>query len=246
MCGTFIGRAYRNHRGYITICYTCTGPIISSSSACGRIPSSTAYWNVCQDYAFFCGCIESCSFTILVLDRNETTLLTRFPQLYRTERHRGNPITCSASYRRWRNRDTSYGSYSYADTDVDRDGTCCSDCYWTSSDRRWSFHPGSCFVCGGKCHFHILNSLLRIKPYDKNFQSLYSVVDRILGAPGFFLSIAVLFYYLCALKPMGVPYLWPAVPFFPQAMLRVLIRFPMTADAPRPFITDSPDRDRIS
>ncbi len=115
--------------------------IISSSATCGRIPSGTAYWNVCQDYAFICGCHESCSFTILVLNRNETTLLTRFPQLYRTERHRGNPITCSASYRRWRNRDTSYGGYSYADPDVDRDGTCCSDRHWTSSDRRWSFHP---------------------------------------------------------------------------------------------------------
>lgn len=66
----------------------------------------------------------------------------------------------------------------------------------------------------------------------------------LLGAPGFFMSIAVLFYYLCALKPMGVPYLWPAVPFFPKAMLRVLIRFPMTADAPRPYITDAPERNR--
>jgi len=66
----------------------------------------------------------------------------------------------------------------------------------------------------------------------------------LLGAPGFFLSIMILFYYLCSLHPMKVPYLWPAVPFFPKAMLRILIRFPMTSDAPRPFITNSPDRDR--
>ena len=181
---------------------------------------------------FICGCDESCSFAILVLTRNETTVFTRFLKLYWSERHWGNPVTCSASNRGCRNRSTSYGGYSYADTDVDRDGICCSDRHWTSCDRCWSFHPGSCFICGCKCHFHICNTLLRIKHYDKNFQSVYSVVDSILGAPGFFLSIAVLFYYLCALRPMGVPYLWPAVPFFPQAMLRVLIRFPMTADAP--------------
>lgn len=71
------------------------------------------------------------------------------------------------------------------------------------------------------------------------------LATALFGAAGFFASIAVVFYYLCALRPMGVPYLWPAVPFFPHAMLRVLIRFPMTADAPRPFIMDSPERDRI-
>ncbi len=67
----------------------------------------------------------------------------------------------------------------------------------------------------------------------------------LLGAPGFFLALAVLFYYLCTLKPMNVPYLWPAVPFFPAAMLRMLIRFPMTRDAPRPFITHAPNRNRL-
>lgn len=80
----------------------------------------------------------------------------------------------------------------------------------------------------------------------KIFRVCILLSTALLGAPGFFLSVAVLFYYLCALKPMGVPYLWPAVPFFPKAMLRVIIRFPMTADEPRPFITDSPNRDRTS
>ena len=80
----------------------------------------------------------------------------------------------------------------------------------------------------------------------KVFRIFILLATALLGAPGFFLSMAVLFYYLCSLKPMGVPYLWPAVPFFPHAMLRVLIRFPMTADEPRPFITDAPNRDRVS
>ena len=78
----------------------------------------------------------------------------------------------------------------------------------------------------------------------KIFRLCILLSTAILGAPGFFLSVAVLFYYLCSLKPMNVPYLWPAVPFFPTAMLRVLIRFPMTADVPRPYITDAPERDR--
>ena len=79
----------------------------------------------------------------------------------------------------------------------------------------------------------------------KVFRICILLSTALLGAAGFFMSIAVLFYYLCALRPMGIPYLWPAVPFFPQAMLRVLIRFPMTRDAPRPFITHAPDRDRL-
>lgn len=79
----------------------------------------------------------------------------------------------------------------------------------------------------------------------KVFRICILLSTALLGAPGFFLSIAVLFYYLCSLKPMGVPYLWPAVPFFPKALKRIFIRFPMTVDEPRPFITDSPERDRI-
>ncbi|AOV08104.1 spore germination protein [Sporosarcina ureilytica] len=79
----------------------------------------------------------------------------------------------------------------------------------------------------------------------KVFRVIILLSTALLGAPGFFLSIAVLFYYLCSLKPMNVPYMWPAVPFFPSAMMRVLIRFPMTADVPRPFITQSPNRNRL-
>lgn len=61
---------------------------------------------------------------------------------------------------------------------------------------------------------------------------------------GFFLGIALLFYYLVGLRPMNVPYLWPLVPFFPKALMRVLIRFPMSDNALRPFITNAKDRKR--
>ncbi|WP_435877197.1 spore germination protein [Sporosarcina highlanderae] len=80
----------------------------------------------------------------------------------------------------------------------------------------------------------------------KIFRVFILILTAILGAPGFFLGIAFLVYYLSSLKPMGVPYLWPLIPFFPTAMKRIIIRYPMTIDAPRPFITDSPNRNRLS
>lgn len=79
----------------------------------------------------------------------------------------------------------------------------------------------------------------------KIFRVFILLATAIFGAAGFFGSIAVLFYYLCALKPLNVPYMWPLVPFFPKAMLRVLIRYPMTVDMPRPFITKAPTRNRL-
>ncbi|MFS0576700.1 spore germination protein [Sporosarcina sp. 179-K 3D1 HS] len=80
----------------------------------------------------------------------------------------------------------------------------------------------------------------------KVFRLSILALTAIWGATGFFIGIFILFYYLCSLKPMGIPYLWPAVPFFPKAMTRILVRVPMTIDAPRPYITDSPDRNRTS
>ncbi|AXH98827.1 spore germination protein [Sporosarcina sp. PTS2304] len=80
----------------------------------------------------------------------------------------------------------------------------------------------------------------------KVFRISLLVLTALFGAPGFFIGLALTFYYLASLKPMNVPYLWPFTPFFPKAMLRVLIRFPMTIDDPRPFITKSPNRDRMS
>lgn len=79
----------------------------------------------------------------------------------------------------------------------------------------------------------------------KIFRVFILLTTAIFGAAGFFGSIAVLFYYLCALKPLNVPYMWPLVPFFPKAMLRVLVRYPMTVDMPRPFITKAPTRNRL-
>lgn len=78
----------------------------------------------------------------------------------------------------------------------------------------------------------------------KVFRQFLLAMTALFAANGFFVGIAILFYYLAALKPMNTPYLWPLVPFFPTAFKRVLIRFPMPNDALRPFITRAKKRKR--
>ena len=71
----------------------------------------------------------------------------------------------------------------------------------------------------------------------KIFRTFIILYTALLGVNGFFIALVCLVWYVCSLKPLNVPYLWPVVPFFPKAFLRILIRFPMPADAKRPFIT---------
>ena len=67
----------------------------------------------------------------------------------------------------------------------------------------------------------------------KVFRILLLIATAIAGANGFFIGLFLIFTYLCSLKPMNVPYMWPLVPFFPKAFVRVFIRFPMSQDAPQ-------------
>ncbi|MFJ7406898.1 MULTISPECIES: spore germination protein [unclassified Lysinibacillus] len=78
----------------------------------------------------------------------------------------------------------------------------------------------------------------------KLFRIFLLLMTGIWGADGLFIGVFILFTYLCSLRPLQAPYLWPLVPFFPTAMLRVIIRFPMTSDALRPFVVDSKQRKR--
>lgn len=78
----------------------------------------------------------------------------------------------------------------------------------------------------------------------KAFRILLLSLTALFDANGFFIGLALIFFYLASLKPMNVPYLWPFVPFFPRAMARVLIRYPMSDSAKRPFITRSKQRER--
>lgn len=78
----------------------------------------------------------------------------------------------------------------------------------------------------------------------KIFRLLLLIITGLWGVNGLFIGLFLLFTYLCSLRPMQAPYLWPLVPFFPTAMLRVIIRFPMTSDALRPYVVASKQRKR--
>ncbi|MCZ8535736.1 spore germination protein [Paenisporosarcina quisquiliarum] len=78
----------------------------------------------------------------------------------------------------------------------------------------------------------------------KMFRNALLIATVAFGSNGFFMGILFVFFYLVSIKPMGVPYLWPLVPFFPKALARILIRFPSSNGALRPFIVHSPKRKR--
>lgn len=79
----------------------------------------------------------------------------------------------------------------------------------------------------------------------KVFRLALLAATALFGVNGFFIGIFVIFTYLCSLKPMKVPYLWPLVPFFPKAFARVIIRTPMSQDALRPFVVGAKQRKRV-
>lgn len=78
----------------------------------------------------------------------------------------------------------------------------------------------------------------------KVFRILLLTAVALFGVNGFFIGLLALFMYFCSLRPMNIPYMWPLVPFFPRAFLRVFLRFPMSTDAPRPFILNAKQRKR--
>ena len=78
----------------------------------------------------------------------------------------------------------------------------------------------------------------------KYFQFIILLGTVIAGPSGFFIGVFIVFSYLCSLKPMRVPYMWPLVPFFPKAFMRVIIRYPMADDALRPYLVGAKQRKR--
>lgn len=78
----------------------------------------------------------------------------------------------------------------------------------------------------------------------KVFRNLLLAATALFGINGFFIGLFIIFTYLCSLKPMNVPYLWPLIPFFPKAFFRVVIRTPMLQDALRPYVVGAKQRKR--
>lgn len=79
----------------------------------------------------------------------------------------------------------------------------------------------------------------------KVFRILLLILTALFGANGLFIGVFIMFTYLCALRPMKVPYMWPLIPFFPKAFMRVFIRFPMSDDALRPYVVGAKQRKRL-
>ncbi|MGM9951478.1 MAG: spore germination protein [Lysinibacillus sp.] len=78
----------------------------------------------------------------------------------------------------------------------------------------------------------------------KVFRQILLAATAIFAANGFFIVSFGIFMYLYALRPLQIPYLWPLVPFFPKAFARVMIRYPMSDDALRPYIVGAKKRKR--
>lgn len=79
----------------------------------------------------------------------------------------------------------------------------------------------------------------------KVFRIILLIATGLADESGLFVAMLLTFFYLCSLKPMNVPYMWPLVPFFPKAFMRVFIRFPMTSGVLRPYVVGAKQRKRL-
>ncbi|TDL34688.1 spore germination protein [Jeotgalibacillus sp. S-D1] len=61
---------------------------------------------------------------------------------------------------------------------------------------------------------------------------------------GLIIGATIYILYLMSIKSFSTPYLWPLVPFRPKAMLRIVMRLPMTSAILRPMIVKTKDRVR--
>ncbi len=56
------------------------------------------------------------------------------------------------------------------------------------------------------------------------------------GVPGIMIGCTAVLLYMCSIKNLNTPYLWPFIPFNPQAMLQVLVRVAVPLSKVRPSI----------
>lgn len=66
-----------------------------------------------------------------------------------------------------------------------------------------------------------------------------------LKLPGFLLGLAGIFLLMLTTKSLGVPYLWPAIPFNFNGMKDVVLRMPIPNKVLRPAVLKPQDRDRL-
>ena len=77
---------------------------------------------------------------------------------------------------------------------------------------------------------------------NKIMRLCFLVAVALFHAPGFIISITIFIIWLSCKKPLRTPYLWPFIPFYPMALLQVLIRRSTPGATLRPSINRTGDR----
>lgn len=70
------------------------------------------------------------------------------------------------------------------------------------------------------------------------------VVTAIFGLPGFIISVTAFILYLVQMQSLGIPYLWPFIPFSYRSLRDVIIRIPIPLKNRRPKVLHPKDPDR--
>jgi len=73
---------------------------------------------------------------------------------------------------------------------------------------------------------------------------IFLLAVALFHVPGFVIIITLFILWQAAKKPLGTPYLWPFIPFYPKALLMILIRRAVPGARLRPSITRTADRQR--
>ncbi|MFD2704272.1 spore germination protein [Salibacterium lacus] len=75
---------------------------------------------------------------------------------------------------------------------------------------------------------------------------LFLLAAGVFGAPGFTAAVTVWFLFLVTLRPAGVPYLWPLLPFSAADLGDIFKRKPIPLKKKRPSVTGKGDPDRTA
>ncbi|MEH7124368.1 spore germination protein [Bacillus sp. JJ1532] len=70
------------------------------------------------------------------------------------------------------------------------------------------------------------------------------IAVAIFHGPGLIVSITLFIIWLASKKPLNTPYLWPFIPFYPKALLQIIVRRAVPGSKLRPSINRPRDRVR--
>ncbi|WP_347549786.1 spore germination protein [Pseudalkalibacillus hwajinpoensis] len=64
------------------------------------------------------------------------------------------------------------------------------------------------------------------------------------NVPGYIIGVTAVILFLVSLRPLNTPYLWPFIPFNPEAFIQVLIRVSVPLTKLRPSITEPQNKNK--